>query len=163
MTSRTSGRYRQSWFLESLLELADDLEPAAAKGKRFAVLWELKGCPACRLTHLVHFGDRAVADSIKERFEILQLDIRGAHEVTDLDGETLAEKALAEKYGVRSTPTVQFFPERAAGLAGRPPREREAFRIPGYQPPKEFRAPFAFVAERAYERGSLREYLEGKG
>ena len=38
------GLYRQPWFLESFLELADDLEAAAASGKRFAVMWELRGC-----------------------------------------------------------------------------------------------------------------------
>jgi hypothetical protein len=39
------GLYRQPWFLESFLELGDDLDTAAKSGKRFAVMWELKGCP----------------------------------------------------------------------------------------------------------------------
>ena len=39
------GLYRQSWFLESFLELPDDLETSASEGKRLAVMWELKGCP----------------------------------------------------------------------------------------------------------------------
>ena len=50
------GLYRQPWFLESFLELADDLEGAAANGKRFAIMWELRGCPYCRETHLVNFA-----------------------------------------------------------------------------------------------------------
>lgn len=39
------GLYRQPWFLESFLELADDLAGATEKKKRFAVMWELRGCP----------------------------------------------------------------------------------------------------------------------
>ena len=39
------GLYKQPWFLESFLELAEDLESAAEKGKRLAIMWELKGCP----------------------------------------------------------------------------------------------------------------------
>src|SRR5207253_11460487 len=50
------GLYRQPWFLESFLELADDLQGAANTGKRFAIMWELRGCPYCRETHLVNFA-----------------------------------------------------------------------------------------------------------
>ena len=156
------GLYRQPWFLDSLLELADDLDGAAAQGKRFAVMWELRGCPFCRDTHLVNFAKPEIERFVKERFEILQLNIIGAREVTDLDGEKLAEKRLGEKYGVRFTPTFQFFPERAAGLAGRKPREREVARAQGYLAPAQFLAMFRFVSERAYESGSLGDYLKAR-
>ena len=39
------GYYKESWFIESFLELADDHAVAKAKGKRFAVMWELQGLP----------------------------------------------------------------------------------------------------------------------
>ncbi len=42
-------------------------------------------------------------------------------EVTDFDGQILPEKAFAEKYGIRSTPTVQFFPVEETALAGKTP------------------------------------------
>ena len=41
------GLYKEPWFLESFLELADDLEAAHRQGKRFAIMWELKGCAYC--------------------------------------------------------------------------------------------------------------------
>ncbi|MBO0237235.1 thioredoxin family protein, partial [Vibrio parahaemolyticus] len=78
----------QPWFLESFLELASDLQEAAGQGKRFAILWELKGCPACKRAHLVNFSNPAIVAFVRERFEILQLNIIGAREVTDFDGET---------------------------------------------------------------------------
>jgi thioredoxin-related protein len=162
-TLTEDGLYRQPWFLESFLELADDLESAAAKGKRFAVMWELRGCPYCRETHLVNFAKPEIENFVRARFDILQLNTIGAREVTDFDGEKMSEKRLAEKYGIRFTPTFQFFPERATGLAARKPREREVARAQGYLLPEHFLAMFKFVSERAYEKGSLRDYLKGNG
>jgi thioredoxin-related protein len=156
------GLYRQPWFLESLLELADDLDGAGEKGKRFAIIWELRGCPYCKDTHLINFARPEISDYIKARFEILQLNIIGAREVVDLDGEKLSEKRLAEKYGIRFTPTFQFFPERPTGLAARKPREREVARGQGYLVPAQFLAMFKFVSERAYENGSLSAYLKAQ-
>src|ERR1041385_7898273 len=77
------GLYRQPWFIESFLELGDDLQGAAKAGKRFAIMWELRGCPYCRETHLVNFARPDIEDFIKTNFEILQLNIVGARKVTD--------------------------------------------------------------------------------
>jgi len=153
------GLYTQPWFLESFLELGADLDEATAKGKRFAIMWELKGCPYCKQTHLVNFAKPEIASFVKERFDILQLNIIGSREVTDFDGEKLPEKRVGEKYGVRFTPTIQFFPEQASGLNAKKPREREVARAQGYLEPNDFRRLFAFVTERAYERGTLGDYL----
>lgn len=154
------GLYRQPWFLESFLELADDLQGAASAGKRFAIMWELRGCPYCRETHLVNFARPDIEDYIKGNFEILQLNIIGARKVTDFDGVEISEKALAAKYGVRFTPTFQFFPEAAAELAGKPAEKREVARAPGYMRPDDFLALFRFVREKEYERRSFRDYVK---
>jgi thioredoxin-related protein len=153
------GLYQQPWFVESLLELPDDLAAAAAQGKRFAILWELRGCPFCRDIHLINFAKPEIVEFVKARFDILQLNIIGAREVVDLDGEKLPEKRLAAKYGVRSTPTFQFFAERSDGLAARKPPEREVLRAQGYLVPDEFLGMFRFVADRTYERESPPAYL----
>ena len=154
------GLYRQPWFLDSFLELSDDLDASAQAGKRFAILWELKGCPACRQTHLVNFAKPEIEAFIKEHFDILQLNIVGAREVTDFDGEKVSEKRLAQKYAVRFTPTFQFFPEGSAGLAARKPQEREVVRAQGYLAPPHFLSMFKLVSERTYEKGNLPDYLK---
>ena len=154
------GLYTQPWFLQSFLELADDLQGASSKGKRLAIMWELKGCPYCKETHLVNFAKSEIENFIKDRFEILQLNFIGAREVTDFDGEKLSEKRIAEKYGIRYTPTFQFFPERVVEPRAKKPREREVFRAQGYLEPSHFLAMFRFVAERAYEKGSLRDFIK---
>ena len=157
------GLYRQPWFLESFLELADDLAGAGDKKKRFAIMWELRGCPYCKQTHLVNFAKPEISNFIKDRFEILQLNIVGSREVTDFDGEKLSEKRFAEKYGVRYTPTFQFFSDNVSDLARKKPREREVARAQGYLEPRQFLAMFRFVSERAYEKGSLQDYLKANG
>ena len=110
------GLYKQPWFLESFLDLSDDLEGARKEGKRFVIMWELKGCPYCKETHLVNFAQPRITDYVKTNFEVLQLNIIGSRKVTDFDGIELSEKELAAKYGVRFTPTFQFFAEAAAPL-----------------------------------------------
>src|SRR5947207_2867479 len=153
------GLYRQPWFLESLLELGDDLDAAAKSGKRFAIAWELRGCPYCRETHLVNFARADIEDYIKANFDVLQLNIIGPRKVTDFDGAEMSEKALAAKYGVRFTPTFQFFPESAAGLKEKAPDKREVARAPGYLRPDDFLALFRFVREKGYETRRFRDYL----
>ena len=154
------GLYRQSWFLESFLDLSDDLEGAAKEGKRFAIMWELKGCPYCKETHFVNFAQARIADYIKANFDVLQLNIIGSRKVTDFDGTEMSEKELAAKYGVRFTPTIQFFGERAAALKALPPAKREVARAPGYLRPDDFLAMFRFVREKAYETKSFRDFVK---
>src|ERR1044072_4599103 len=154
------GFYREPWFIESFLELADDLQNAAKSGKRFAIMWELRGCPYCRETHLVNFARPDIEDFIKSNFDILQLNVLGSRKVTDFDGVEISEKALAAKYGIRFTPTVQFFPESAISLPGTPPEKREVARAAGYLRPDDFLAMFRYVREKEYERKSFRDYVK---
>jgi thioredoxin-related protein len=155
------GLYREPWFVESLLELPDDLASAAQAGKRFAIMWELRGCPYCRETHLVNFARTDIAGYIKANFDVLQLNIIGSRKVTDFDGSEISEKALAAKYGIHFTPTFQFFPESADGLAALTAEKREVARLPGYLMPDDFLAMFRYVREKGYETKSFRDYVRG--
>ena len=154
------GLYKEPWFLESFLNLADNLEDAHKAGKRFAIMWELKGCPYCKETHLVNFAQPRISNYVKTNFEVLQLNIIGSLKVTDFDGAELSEKELAAKYGVRFTPTFQFFPERAGPLKVLPPQKREVARLPGYMRPDDFLAMFRYVREKAYKSKSFRDFVK---
>lgn len=156
------GRYTQAWFLNSFLTLKDDLADAAAQGKRFAILWDQRGCPYCQEMHRVNFADPAVNNFIRERFTILQLDLFGSREVTDFDGRPMSEKELARRYAIAFTPTIQFLPADVAGVEGRTGRSLEVARMPGYFRPGHFDAMFAFVHERAYERENFQTYLRAR-
>lgn len=156
------GLYKQSWFVESFLDLKEDLEGATKAGKRFAIMWELRGCPYCKETHLVNFARPDISDFIRANFDVLQLNLVGSRKVTDFDGKEFPEKALAAKYGVRFTPTIQFFPDSAAGLAEKEAARREVARAPGYLRPDDFLAMFRFVREKGYETQSFLDYLRAR-
>ena len=156
------GLYKEPWFLESFLELGDDLEAAHKQGKRFVIMWELKGCPYCKETHFVNFAQSRISNYIKANFEVLQLNIIGSRKVIDFDGAELSEKELAAKYGVRFTPTFQFFPERAGPLKALAPAEREVTRAPGYLRPDDFLAMFRYVREKAYESKSFHDFIKAQ-
>jgi thioredoxin-related protein len=123
-------------------------------------MWELRGCPYCRETHLVNFARPDIEEFVKSNFDILQLNIVGSRKVTDFDGSEISEKALAAEYGIRFTPTLQFFPEKAESLSGTPPGRREVARAAGYLRPDDFLAMFRYVREKEYERRSFRDYVK---
>ena len=154
------GMYTESWFLQSFMDLADDLDEAKAQGKRFSIMWEVKGCPYCRETHFVNFAEEETRHFIRENFVILQLNIQGSRAVTDFDGEEMEERELARKYGIRYTPTFQFFGENAATMTDQEPREREVSRMFSLYKQSLFLASFRYVHERAYETEKLRSYLK---
>jgi thioredoxin-related protein len=156
------GLLTEPWFLDSFLDLSDDLASAHKQGKRLAIMWELRGCPYCRETHLVNFAQPRIRDYIKANFEVLQLNVIGDRKVKDFDGTELSEKQLAKKYAVRFTPTFQFFPETPAGLNDLTPAKREVARAPGYLRPDDFLAFFRFVRDKAYEKGSFRDFLKSQ-
>ena len=157
------GLYHEPWFLQSFLDVREDLESAASGGKRLAIMWELRGCPYCRETHLVNFADTTITNYIRDNFEVLQLNLIGSRKVTDFDRQELSEKDLAQKYGIRFTPTFQFFPPSAGGIEAKEPMAREVARAPGYLKPQHFLAMFRFVRERAYERGSFKDFVAANG
>ena len=154
------GLYTESWFLQSFLDLSDDLEEARASGKRFDIMWELKGCPYCKETHFVNFQDAAIRAFVEANFVILQLNLQGSRAVVDFDGEEIEERDLARKYGVRFSPTFLFFPTDADGLQELAPRKRMVAQMPGYFQPPHFLAMFRYVHEEAYGKEPFRSYLK---
>ncbi len=154
------GMYTESWFLQSFMDLSEDLAEANARGKRFVIMWELKGCPYCKETHFVNFANEEIRHFVRENFLVLQLDIQGSRAVTDFDGEELEERELARKYGVRYTPTFQFFGEEVEAMPELEPREREVTRMFNLFKPELFLGTFRYVQERAYETEKLRIYLK---
>ncbi len=147
------GLYHPDWFLNSFLDLKEDLAEATKAGKRFAVIWEQKGCPYCRDIHTVNLADDKVRAFIKQRYAVLQLDLWGSREVTDFDGEVMAEKDLARKYRINFTPTIQFFPETVAEMKGAKGPDVEVSRMPGYFRNFHFQAMFEYVWDKRYAKG----------
>lgn len=157
------GLHVEPWFLQqSFLVLEDELSDSAAAGKRFAVVWEQKGCPYCREMHLVNFAKPQITDYVKQHFNILQLNIWGSRRVTDFDGEELGERELARKWQVNFTPTIVFLPESPDAAQGKSGRDAEVARMPGYFKPFHFLAMFQYVEDKAYRNSSFQKFLKEK-
>ncbi|MCI2398120.1 thioredoxin family protein [Aliiroseovarius subalbicans] len=154
------GLHKQPWFLDSFLEMQDDLAEAAAEGKDLLILFEQAGCPYCRELHEVNFARNEIVSFLTEHYVVVQLDMFGAREVVDFDGEALEERALAVKWGVNFTPMTLMF-----SLDGDVPqnaRAAEAFRLPGYLKPFHYLSSLEFVATDAYQNQHFQRFLQAK-
>jgi thioredoxin-related protein len=147
------GLHQQPWFLQSFLDLSEDLQAAQANEKIFVVLWELKGCPYCKLLHDQNFANATITEYAKENFDFLQLNLIGSRPVTDFDGQEVPENEFAVRQGVRGTPTLVFFIE---GEGGAP---KEVARTQ-YLQPEEFYGMLRFVREKGYESASFDEWFQ---
>lgn len=156
------GLHKQPWFLESFLDLREDLVEAQASGKRFAVIWEQKGCPYCEQVHTKNFTIESANRYVRENFVMVQLNLWGDREVTDFDGEVLPEKELARKWGVVFTPTIHFFVEAHELQADKAGIKQLASVMPGYFRPFHFVSMFEYVRERRYEKQHFQKYIAEK-
>ena len=107
------GLHKQPWFSVTFKDIRDDIKAAADEGKRLAIVIEQRGCIYCKKLHEEVFSDQEVVDYIKANFKVVQFNMFGDEEVTDLDGESLTEKTAARRWGLNFTPTVVFLPETA--------------------------------------------------
>lgn len=146
------GLYVQDWYVESFLDLPEDCAAATAAGKGFALQWSQRGCPLCKRLHTEYFADPAIESYVRDHFNVVHLDTFGSREVTDIDGATLSEKALAAHYAVRATPTFQFFGVRGGKVV-------EVARLPGLLPKPEFLAMFRYVEAGAYDSAGFEAWL----
>ncbi len=105
------GLHKADWMRDTFKDLREDLDEANAEGKRLFVIFEQRGCIYCTRLHEQVFSDPEIADYIRENFFVVQLNLHGDIEVTDFDGDTRGEKAMARKWGMLFTPTILFFPE----------------------------------------------------
>lgn len=107
------GLHKQEWFTTTFKDMTEDLDTARDEGKRLAIIFEQRGCIYCKRLHEEVFSDPEVRDFITENFMVVQYNMFGDEEVTDLDGSTLTEKKAARKWRVVYTPTILFLPETA--------------------------------------------------
>ncbi|UXX84235.1 thioredoxin family protein [Roseovarius pelagicus] len=105
------GLHKTDWMRDTFKDLSEDLAEANAEGKRLAVIVEQRGCVYCTKMHNEVFPQPELADYIRENFFVVQINLHGDTEITDLDGEVLSEKDAARKWGLLFTPSILFLPE----------------------------------------------------
>lgn len=150
------GLHKQPWFIDSFLELEDDLSTAQQEGRLLMLLFEQAGCPYCRELHQVNFKRTEIVEYLTAHFDVIQLDLWGAREVLNFDGTALEERALAARWAVNFTPTTMIFGRSDSGAA------TELFRLPGYLKPFHFLSSLEYVAEGHYTKQPFQRFLQDK-
>ncbi|MEK9725208.1 MAG: thioredoxin family protein [Rhodospirillaceae bacterium] len=145
------GLYHHDWFKESFLDLADDLREASESGKRLVVFFEQVGCIYCKKMQTEVLARKSINDYVRANFDVVQLNLWGSREVTDLDGKAMPEKALARRWGVIFTPTIVFLPEYAKLAEGKSGKDQQVAAMPGAFEGITFKAMFEWVKEKGYE------------
>ena len=138
-----------AWFKDSFLEFADDVSEAAEQGKRVMLLMHQDGCPYCNLLVERNLSQKDIVDLMREKFEVVELNIWGDREVITVEGETFTEKEFAEALRVQFTPTLLFFNEQGTPI----------LTLNGYLPPNDFMTALRFVAEHHESEMSYRDFV----
>lgn len=144
------GLHKQDWFTITFRDIAEDITAAKADGKRLAITFEQRGCIYCREMHEKILADPEVRDFIKANFHVVQYNMFGDEEVTDLDGEVLTEKSAGRKWGYVFTPTIVFLPEDAPKDTN--VRDAAVATMPGAFGKWTFLNMFRWVSEKGYEK-----------
>ncbi len=142
------GLHKQDWFALTFRDVAEDIETAREEGKRLVMIFEQRGCIYCAQMHEKLLADPEVADFIKARFKVVQYNMFGDEEVTDLDGEVLTEKTAARKWGYVFTPTLMFLPDEVP--EGMNAAEAAVATMPGAFGKWTFLNMFKWVDEKGY-------------
>ena len=109
------GVYHFDWYHQSFLELEDDINEALASGKVLMVKFDQKGCIYCEKVALDVLTDPVINKYVRDNFTVVQLDIFGNRDVTDIDGTVLSESKMAQRWGVVFTPSIYFIAEPPKG------------------------------------------------
>ncbi len=145
-----SNHTAPSWFKDSFLDIAEDVEEASAKNKHFMIFLDFEGCPYCSKMLKENFEeDNKISKFIKANFDVIELNVKGSKELTWVDGDVVTEKGLTEKLKIQYSPTVLFFS----------PNKEIIARVNGYRNSVDFQYILDFVQAKKYETTDLATYL----
>ncbi|MBC7132207.1 MAG: thioredoxin fold domain-containing protein [Roseovarius sp.] len=143
------GLHKTDWMRDTFKDLREDLEEANAEGRRLMLLVEQRGCIYCEKMHREVFSRPEIADYIRENYFVVQINLHGDVEVTDLDGQSLTEKQAARKWGLLFTPSILFLPETVA--ADQTAAEAAVALMPGAFGPGTTLDLLTWVREKRYD------------
>ncbi len=141
-----------SWFKESFLEIAEDVDEASEEGKQLLLFFQLNGCPYCDRMLEEVFEAEPYTSYVQQHFDVISINVRGDREIAFNEEITVSEKELSEILKVRATPAILFLNED----------NKTVVRVNGYRAPERFKHVLDFVASKSYRSTSLTEYLKAK-
>lgn len=155
-TDKKRGAYRgamateyPAWFKDSFLNLREDVAEAKANNKRVMLLFTQDNCPYCNALVERNLAQKAIEARLRERFDVIAVNIWGDREIVGLDGVKHTEKSYAASQKVQFTPTLLFFDESGKMI----------LRLNGYLPPERFKTAIEYVAQRKEKSIPYRDYV----
>ncbi|HYQ73427.1 MAG TPA: thioredoxin fold domain-containing protein [Gammaproteobacteria bacterium] len=127
---------KPDWFVNSFLDIREDVREAAAVDRRVLLYFYQDGCPYCKKLLDTNLALKATETRMREDFAVIAINMWGDREVTGFGGESTTEKAFAKSLRVMFTPTLLFLDE--AGNV--------VLRVNGYYPPHKFNAALEYAA-----------------
>jgi len=127
---------KPDWFVNSFLDIREDVSEAAAAGRRVLLYFYQDGCPYCKKLLDTNLALKDTESRMREKFAVIAINMWGDREVTGFDGGLTTEKDFAKSLRVMFTPTLLFLDE--AGNV--------VLRVNGYYPPHKFNAALEYAA-----------------
>jgi thioredoxin-related protein len=137
------------WFKDSFLEFEEDINDAAAAGKRVMLLFHQDNCPYCNALVERNLSQQDIVELLQQQFDVIALNIWGDREVVAVGGDDYTEKSFAEALAVQFTPTLIFFNEQGKII----------LRLNGYLPPPQFRLALEYIAGKHETSQSYSDYV----
>ena len=138
-----------AWFKDSFLNLREDIAEAKSRQKRVMLLFTQDKCPYCNALVERNLAQKEIEQRMRERFEVIAINLWGDREVIALDGTKHTEKSFSTALRVQFTPTLLFFDETGQMI----------LRLNGYLPPVRFKTALEYVAQSKEKEISYRDYI----
>jgi thioredoxin-related protein len=140
---------KPDWFVESFLDIREDVAEAAAAGKRVVLYFYQDGCPYCEKLLDTNLALKDTVEKMRGGFNVIAINMWGDREVTDFAGAATTEKQFARALRVMFTPTLLFLDEQGGVV----------LRVNGYYAPHKFNAALDYAAVHTGNSPTFLEYL----
>lgn len=141
-----------AWFKNSFLHLREDIDEARTHGKRVILMFTQDGCPYCSALVERNLSQREIEATMKEKFDVIAVNIWGDREVVGLDGRRYTEKTYSAAQKIQFTPSLLFFDETG----------KTVLRLNGYVPPARLQAALDWVGGRHENKTAFRDFVAAR-
>jgi thioredoxin-related protein len=145
-----SAHVAPSWFKDSFLDIADDVDEAAESGRHVLLFFQLNGCPYCDRMLVESFEAEPLTSFIQQHFDTIAINVRGDREIAFNENLVVTEKQLSSTLNVRATPAIVILDEN----------NKQVVRVNGYRAPERFKHILEYVQSKSYKTIKLAEYIQ---
>lgn len=138
-----------NWFLNSFLDLQEDIDELRENNKRLMLYIHQDNCPYCHLFINKNLKNKKTKKLLQDSFGVVSVNMFGNKEITDIDEEVLSEKDFALKYKIQFTPTLIFYNELG----------EQVLRLNGYQNTKNFNLALDYIKNKREKLISFKKYI----